>query len=158
LKKIIISAISKNGVIGRDGDLPWHNKEEFNHFKKTTIGFPMIMGRKTFDSLKVPLKDRLHIIVTKNIHLNYSFKEVKIFHSIKDALQFCEEENFEKIFIIGGGEIYRQTINIADELCISIMKMEVEGDTYFPEIDKNIWKEKSREEREEFDIVTYVKR
>lgn len=158
MRKVIIAAMAKNHVIGVDGDLPWHNKEEFKHFKNTTIGFPMIMGRKTFDSLKIPLKGRLHIIISRNIELNYEFEEVKIKHSIKEAYEFCEKEKFEKIFLIGGGEIYKQTIKDADEMILSIMDLEAEGDTYFPDIDEKEWKIAEREKRGGFEIIRYQKR
>jgi dihydrofolate reductase len=150
--------MAKNRVIGKNGDLPWHNKEEFKHFKNTTYGFPMIMGRKTFDSLQVPLKGRLHIIISRNLQLNYEFEEVKIFHSLTEAFEFCREKKFEKIFIIGGGEIYKQTIDSADELLISVMDMEAEGDTMFPEIDMNKWMIEENEKREGFEIIRYKKR
>jgi dihydrofolate reductase len=157
LKKIIISAVGKNGVIGKNGELPWHSKEEFQHFKNTTLGHPMIMGRKTFDSLKVPLKGRKHLIVSHNKSLSYPFDEVEVFSSIKEAIESCEKKNFEKVFIIGGGEIYRQALEFVDELLISVMHFRADGDTYFPDINKNVWKEESKEKRSEFDIIRYVK-
>jgi dihydrofolate reductase len=159
LKKIIISAVAKNGIIGRsNGEMPWHVKEEFQHFKNTTLGFPIIMGRKSFDSLGKPLKGRLNVIVTKNENFTLHFDGVKIFHSLNEAVEFFESNNLEKIFIIGGGEIYRQAIIFADEMIISIMNFDAEGDVYFPAIDEKIWKVKSSEKREQFDIICYVRR
>lgn len=158
MKKIIIAAVAKNGVIGRtNGEMPWHSKEEFQHFRNTTIGFPLIMGRKTFESLGKPLKGRLNIIITKNPDLKYNFDEVKIFHSLDEAYSYCEKEKFEKIFITGGGHIYNLTINHVDELIISIMNFNAEGDVYFPKIDEKIWKVKSNEKRSEFEIFYYEK-
>jgi len=157
LKKIIISAKSKNGVIGRQGELPWHSKDEFLHFKTTTFGFPIIMGRKTFQSLGKPLKGRLHLVITRQKNFSLSFREVLILNDLETAFAYCEKNNFEKVYVIGGGEIYKQAINYADELIISIMNIEVEGDVFFPAIDPSLWKEISREKRNEFDIVVYSK-
>jgi dihydrofolate reductase len=159
LKKIIIVAVAQNGVIGKsNGEISWHVKEEFQHFKNTTMGFPMIMGRKTFNSLGKPLKGRPHLVVSRNKNLSISFEEVKIFLSIDEAIKGAEEYNKEKVFIIGGGEIYSQSINIVDEMLISFMKFEAEGDVYFPKIDNTIWQEESREKRDEFEIVKFVRK
>jgi len=157
LKKIIISAKSKNGVIGRQGELPWHSKDEFLHFKTTTFGSPIIMGRKTFQSLGKPLKGRLHLVITRQKNFSLPFREVLIFNDLKTAFAYCERNNFEKVYVIGGGEIYKQAINHVDELIISIINIEVNGDVHFPLIDPAIWKEASREKRNEFDIVVYSK-
>ena len=159
MKKIIIVAVAQNGVIGKsNGEISWHVKEEFQHFKNTTMGFPMIMGRKTFNSLGKPLKGRPHLVVSRNKNLSISFEEVKIFLSIDEAIKGAEEYNKEKVFIIGGGEIYSQSINIVDEMLISFMKFEAEGDVYFPKIDNTIWQEESREKRDEFEIVKFVRK
>lgn len=159
MKKIIISAVAKNGVIGKsNGEMPWHVKEEFQHFKKTTFGFPVIMGRKTFESLGKPLKGRLNCIVTKNKNYRVPFDEVKIFFSLKESLEFFEKSDWERIFIIGGGKIYDQAVFFVDEMIISYMNFKAEGDVYFPKIDKNIWKVESKDKREEFEIFYYVRK
>ena len=156
MKIIIISAVSQNGVIGRsNGDMPWHVKEEFRHFKKTTIGFPIIMGRKTFETLGKPLKGRENIVITRDENYNCEFDEVKIVHSLSDGIEHCRINNPEKIFIIGGGEVYKQAIEIADELIISYMKFDADGEINFPEISENIWKIEYREDREKFEIAKY---
>jgi len=158
LKIIIISAVARNGVIGRsNGEMPWHDKEEFKHFKETTLGFPIIMGRITFETLGKPLKNRLNVIITNQLDYSLPYENVEIFRSLTDAIESVTKLNPEKIFIIGGGEVYRQAIGFADEMVISIMKFDAEGDVYFPEIDKAVWKEISREERDQFDIITYVR-
>lgn len=159
MKRIIISAVAKNGVIGRsNGEMPWHSKEEFQHFKSTTLGFPVIMGRVTFETLGKPLKGRLNIIITSNDKLKYDFNDVKVFNSLENAITFCEVEDYEKIFIIGGGKIYKQAMKYADEMIISIMNFEAEGDVFLPEIDSKVWEINSREQRNEFEILTYVRR
>ena len=159
MKIIIISAVARNGVIGRsNGEMPWHVKEEFQHFKKTTLGFPIIMGRVTFETLGKPLKDRLNVVVTSQPDYTLPFKDVKIYRSLTDAVESVSKMNPEKIFIIGGGKVYRKSLSFADEMIISIMKFDAEGDVFFPKIDPDIWKEVSRDTREQFDIITYVKK
>ena len=159
MKIIIISAVAKNGVIGKsNGEMPWHVKEEFQHFKDTTFGFPIIMGRKTFETLGKPLKGRLNIILTNTKGINYPFEDVKIFHSLNEVYSFCRKEKYDKIFVIGGGEIYKQAIESADELIISYMDFEAEGDVLFPEIDNNKWKVETTEKRNEFEIYWYIRK
>lgn len=146
-------------MIGKsNGEMPWHVKEEFQHFKKTTLGFPIIMGRRTFETLGKPLKGRLNIILTKKTGINYPFEDVKIFHSLTDAYSFCEKEKYEKIFVIGGGEIYSQAIKSAGELIISYMNFEADGDVFFPKIDNDKWRVESKEKRNEFEIYRYVRK
>ena len=159
MKKIIISAVAKNGVIGRsNGEMPWHVKEEFQHFKNTTLGFPILMGRKSFDTLGKPLKGRLNVVITNNPEYKVPFEEVKIFHSLKNAVDYFESLKQEQIFIIGGGQIYKQAISLADEMIISIMDFEAEGDVFFPVIDEKVWEVKSSEKREQFEIIWYVRK
>lgn len=155
MKIIIISAVAKNSVIGKsNGEIPWHIKEEFQHFKKTTFGFPIIMGRKTFESLQQPLKGRLNIVITSNINYNID-NEIKVFNSINDALDFCKSLNIEKVFIIGGAEVYKQALNFADEMIISYMNFNADGDIFFPDFRIEDWQIISEEEREQFKIVHY---
>lgn len=159
MKIIIISAVAQNGVIGRsNGEMPWHIKEEFQHFKNTTFGFPVIMGRKTFESLKGPLKGRLNIVITRDKSLSFKFDDVKKFYSLNEAIEYCRTLNNEKTFIIGGGQIYKEGIDLTDELIISFLDFEADGDVYFPEINEKIWKPESREKRNRFEIVNYVRR
>ena len=159
MKIILIAAVAKNNVIGRStGEMPWHSKEDFQHFKQTTLSFPVIMGRKTFESLGKPLKGRLNIVLTKNLKLKEKFEEILIFDMLKNAYKFCKTENFEKIFVIGGGQIFEKAISDADEIIISNMDFEAKGDVYFPKIDSSKWKISSREKRSEFEIFTYVRK
>ena len=159
MKKIIIVAVAKNGVIGRTtGEMPWHSKEEFQHFRNTTMGFPIIMGRKTFESLGKPLKGRLNIVLTKNRDFVVEFDEVKIFHNLNEAYTFCENLNYEKVFITGGSYIFREAINEVDEMIISIMDFEATGDVYFPEFNKGEWEITSAEKRSEFEIFHYIRK
>lgn len=158
MKIVIIAAISRNGVIGKaNGEMPWHVKEEFQHFKQTTIGSAVIMGRKTFETLGNPLKGRKNIIVTGNRDFIAEFDETKICHSLGESIDYCKSENYEKAFIIGGGQIYKQSMLIADEMILSFMKFEAEGEVKFPEIKNDIWKLVATEDREQFEIRKFVK-
>ena len=159
MKIVIIVAVATNGVIGRaNGKMPWHVKEDFQHFKKTTMHFPIIMGRKSFESLGKPLKGRENVVVTRNANLNYNFDDVTIIHSLIEAIEHCKLLSKEKIFITGGGEIYKQSISIADEMIISHMKFEAEGEVKFPDIDMNEWYIESKDNRDQFEIVTYKRK
>jgi len=156
LKKIIIVAIAENNVIGKaNGEMPWHVKEEFKHFKDTTFGYPVIMGRKTFETLGKPLKGRLNIIITRNKNYSVSFNEVLIFDSLEKSIKHCEQNNYEKIFIIGGGEIYLQAISFVDEMIISRMKFKAEGEVEFPKINESDWEVEKIMEKELFEVFIY---
>lgn len=157
-EKIIIAAVSENNVIGKDGDIPWHYPEDLKHFKKKTTGHSVIMGRKTYFSLPDefrPLTER------KNIVLSRSDPEVpeevtvaeNLEQAWKKAAQFSD-----KAFVIGGAGVYKQTLHKVDKMIITEIKKEVEGDTYFPDWDRENWKETKREEREELDFVTYIRK
>lgn len=159
MKIIIIAAIAKNGVIGKEnGEMPWHVKEEFQHFKKTTLGSVVIMGRKTFETLGKPLKGRENIIVTRNKDFKAEFEETKIYYSLDESIKYCKTQKFEKAFIIGGGQIYKQAMSIADEMILSFMKFESEGEVKFPEIKSETWQLFSIEDREKFEIKKYVRK
>jgi dihydrofolate reductase len=159
LIKSIIVAIAKNGVIGKaNGEMSWHVKEEFQHFKNTTLGFPIVMGRKTFETLGNPLKGRLNIIVSRNKSYKTDFSEVVITRSLNDAIEVGAQNNPEKIFIIGGGEIYKQAINIVDEMIISFMKFDAEGDVKFPEFNENNWLKTKIDDHELFEIFRYERK
>lgn len=159
MKIIIISAVAQNGVIGRsNGEMPWHVKEEFRHFKQTTIGFPILMGRRTYETLGKPLKGRENIVITRDENFSCHFEEVKIVHSINDGIEYCRIFSPEKIFIIGGGEVYKQAIEIADEMIISYMKFDADGEINFPEITENDWEINSRDDREKFEVVKYTRK
>lgn len=158
MKIIIIAAVASNGVIGKStGEMPWHIKEEFQHFKQTTLGSAVIMGRKTFETLGKPLKGRENIIITRNNKFILNFDETKLVHSLEEAFNYCKMNNYEKVFIIGGGEIYKQSMIIADEMIISFMKFEAEGEVIFPEIQEDVWRQVTLEDRAQFVIKRFVR-
>jgi len=155
----LIVAISQNGVIGKsNGEMSWHVKEEFQHFKNTTFGHPIIMGRKTFETLGKPLKGRLNIVVTRNQSYKTDFNEVVIKSSLQNAIEYCREAKPEKIFIIGGGEIYKQAINFVDEMIITFMKFAAEGDVSFPKIKNADWNIEKINDNEQFEIFRYERK
>ncbi len=155
----LIVAIARNGVIGKsNGEMSWHVKEEFQHFKNTTLGHPIIMGRKTFETLGKPLKGRLNIVVSRNKNYNTKYDDVVVQSSIEDAVEYCRKLLVEKIFIIGGGEIYKQAIKFVDEMIITFMKFTAEGEVIFPEINNNDWEISKISDHELFEIFRYQRK
>lgn len=134
---IIIVAISQNGVIGRDGRLPWHLPSDLKHFKKTTMNYPIIMGRKTFESIGRPLPGRKNIVLSRNSSL--SLPGCAVVHSIEEALGLCRED--DKVFIIGGADVFNDCLPITDTIIVTALEREVDGDVYFPEIDPAVFKQ-----------------
>ena len=130
----IIAAVSKNGVIGVDNKLPWDLPEDLKRFKELTTGNVVIMGRKTYESIGKPLPNRINIVITRN--KDFFVPGVITTNSLESAL--LKAGGDKHIFIIGGGEIYKQSIGFADKLYITEVDMEVEGDTKFPTI-SNEW-------------------
>ena len=116
------------------------------------------MGRKTFETLGKPLKGRENIIVTNNKNYVVGFEDVKIFHSLEHSINYCKLKNYERAFIIGGGNIYQQAMFLADEMILSFMKFEADGEITFPEINKSDWTINSTEDREQFEIRRYVRK
>lgn len=155
----IIVAIAKNGVIGKaNGEMSWHVKEEFQHFKNTTLGFPIIMGRKTFETLGKPLKGRLNIVVSRNPSYKTEYDEMIVKPSIEEAINHCKNLRSEKIFIIGGGEIYKQAISFVDEMIITFMKFDADGEVKFPDINNEHWDITKIREHDLFEIFRYVRK
>ncbi len=155
MKIILIAAHDPNLVIGKDGKLPWHYSEDLKFFKKETMGHPILMGRVVFEELnEKPLPGRENIILSRS----RSYSHVKTFESIDRALEYLAGE--EKVYIIGGGEIYKQTLGRADELVITQIHKQHEGDTFFPEYRDQIgstWVEYWREEHGEFTFLKFKK-
>lgn len=129
-----IAALAKNSIIGSGGDLPWDVPEDMKFFREKTQGHIILMGRKTFESFPKPLKNRLHVVVTQQS--NYSVPEgVQVFSDISKALDYCQQQTHhwpQEVFVIGGGEIYRQTLKQADRLYLTHLEKEVAGDTKYP--------------------------
>ena len=151
---IIIVAASENRVIGVDNTLPWHIKEDLQRFKSLTRGYPIIMGRKTYDSLpKKPLPYRENIVITRNPSLQ---EGDKVCHSLEEALEHCSDK--EKVFICGGATIYKAAMGAADTIEMTLVHQTIEGDTFFPEMDMSQWEIAEEQDNPEFSFITYRRR
>ena len=133
-----IVAVSKDGVIGRDNQIPWYLPEDLKYFKKVTLGHPVIMGRKSFVSIGRPLPKRTNIIVTRDPF--YIVSGCIVVNTLEEALEWALKEGEDEIFIIGGGEIFEQSISYWDKLYLTEVDLYVpDGDVFFPEINPEEW-------------------
>jgi dihydrofolate reductase len=161
----LIAAVSKNKVIGKNNDLPWHLPDDMKYFMQTTKTHHVIMGRKNYESIPEkfrPLPNRSNIVVTRQA--DYQAPDCIIVHSLEESLQVAESSQEPEVFIIGGAEIYKQGFPLTQRLYLTEIYADIEGDTYFPAFDPKEWKEVSRihhgtDERHlyEFDFVVYEK-
>ena len=154
MKLALIAAIGRNRIIGKDGALPWHIPQDLKRFKQLTTGHTVLMGRRTFESLGKPLPRRRNVVVTSR-----PIPGVETFHSVNAALQVLAEE--EKVFVIGGARLYGRLLREADELYLTFVHLDVDGDSYFPEYDEviqNQFREVHREEHGDFTFVDYLRR
>jgi dihydrofolate reductase len=126
----IIVAVARNGVIGRDNRLPWHIPEDFAWFKRHTEGRPVIMGRKTYESIGRPLPDRKNIILTRQ--KDYKVEGALVFNSLDRALETLHEDDFDEIFIIGGDQVFREAMDTVDRIYLTSIHRDYDGDTYMP--------------------------
>lgn len=138
-----IVAMDKNNVIGFHNKMPWHLPNDLKFFKEKTTGHTIVMGRKTFESLGRVLPNRKHIVVSRsNLDLP---NEVEIIHDIDSIMTLAEQNKAEELFVIGGGNIFRQILPYADRLYVTVIEEAFEGDVFFPTISLDEWKEVSRE-------------
>jgi dihydrofolate reductase len=163
----IVVAMANNRVIGTKNALPWYIPEDLKKFRLITTGHAIIMGRKTFESLPHVLPNRLHYVITRSVDFKRTnpvaaeSDSVFIVSTPEQALEMIHNridtigDVPEEVFVIGGGEIYNQTISLTSRLYITYVKRQVDGDTFFPEIDCSEWIETSREVHDEFDFVVY---
>ncbi len=135
--KSIIAAKSSNQVIGKDNSLIWHMPADLKRFKQKTLGHCIIMGRKTLESMDKPLPGRTSIVVTRN--KQYKAEGFIVVHNIQDAFHLAEENKQEEVFILGGAEIYKLTLGMADKMYLTEIKAEFDGDAFFPAIDDDQW-------------------
>ena len=159
MKTIIIAAMAANHVIGRNGQIPWHYYSDMRQLNQTTMGFPCVMGRRTYESFpRRPLPGRQNIVLTRSTGYQVA-GGVKICAGLEVATTWCEDLGAEKVFILGGEEVYRLALADADEMLITIVPDDVAGDTLFPEWDPRQWQEVSRRQGEEgLQFVTYSRR
>lgn len=167
MKIVLVAAIGDNNVIGRDGQLPWRLKSDLAHFRKLTINKPVVMGRKTFQSIGKPLKDRTNIVITRDA--DFAVPGVVTAASFEAALALARKDAMargtDEIMIIGGSDIFAAAMPLADRLEITHVHASPEGDVTFPPIDPKLWREVSRTEHAAgpqddagFAVATYVKR
>lgn len=144
----LVVAMANNRAIGKDNQLLWHLPEDLQYFKRITMGKPMIMGRKTFESIGRPLPGRLNIVVTRQTDWQHAGTVVA--HSIEEAQRIAqgqaEIDQANEIMLIGGAELYASAIKFSDRIYLTRVDTEIQGDAFFPEIDEKVWKETHREE------------
>jgi dihydrofolate reductase len=153
VKIAIIAAIAKNRVIGKDGKIPWHISDDLKRFKKLTTGHTILMGRKTFESLGRQLANRRNVVISSG-----TMSGVESYRSIPEALNALANE--EKIFVIGGGQIYAELLDRADELFLTMVDKEVDGDTFFPPYEELVittFKLTNKEEQGGYTFMDYRK-
>jgi len=142
----LIVAASENGVIGKDNDLPWHLPADLKHFKKITSGHCIIMGRNTYESIGRPLPKRTNIVVSSNRSL--AIEGCLVVHSVDEAIELTKQHESEEAFIIGGATLYNTCLDKAEKIYLTRVHTEIQGDTFFPEIDMNNWEVVSEEYHE----------
>lgn len=138
-----IAAAAENRVIGKDNKMPWHMPADLKHFKTLTSGHPVLMGRKTYESIGKPLPNRTNIIMTRD--MNYSAPDCIIVNTVEAAVSMADELEMDEIFVIGGAEVYRQLLSQIQRIYLTEIHHQFEGDAYFPELNPDEWKEVSRE-------------
>lgn len=157
----LIAAAAENNALGKNNDLIWHLPDDFKRFKAITSGHYIIMGRKTFESFPKPLPNRTHVIISRQ--KNYNPENCIVVNSLEKAIEICPKD--EDVFVIGGGEIYQQSIAIADKIELTRVHSTFEADTFFPEIDTTIWElvqeefhPKDEKHLFDFSFQTYLKK
>ena len=137
----IVVAISENNAIGKDNQLLWHLPADLKHFKEITTGHPIIMGRKTYDSIGRPLPNRRNIVITRATTL--TIENVEVVNTLEDAISLCKNE--DEIFIIGGAEIYKHALALTNRIYLTTVHQRYDGDVFFPALNMNEWKEVFKE-------------
>ena len=160
----IIAAAGENNALGKNNELLWHLPNDFKRFKKLTSGHCIIMGRKTFESLPGILPKRKHIIITRNSKFTVDSEQCIVVNSLEKAIEITKEED-DNPFIIGGGEIYKQSLKYADCIELTRVHSPFEADTFFPEIDHKKWKlveeqffRKDSKHQFDFTFLTYKRK
>ena len=154
-KLSLIVAMAQNRTIGRNNQLPWHLPEDLKYFKSVTMGKPIVMGRKTFESIGRPLPGRLNIVITRNSEWQHpgvttasSLQQATVIAAEQAATKQDSRAEMQEVMVIGGEEIYRVAIDLADRLYITRVQETIQGDAFFPEYNESAWQEISRQEPE----------
>lgn len=146
MKLALIAAIAKNGVVGRDNQMPWYLPEDLKHFKELTLGKPIVMGRLTYESIGKPLPGRTNIVVTRQ--QKYQPQGVVVANGLDQALELAESaavsEGVDELMVIGGAQIYAEALVQADTLYITEIQQNIDGDAFFPEVEWGNWREFER--------------
>ena len=150
----LVVAAAQNDAIGKDGKIPWHLPNDMKHFKNITWGMPVIMGRKTFESLGKPLAGRKNIAITRQPE--WKAEGVVIVKNLEDALFVAKQTDAKEVFVIGGGEIYRLAFEKTKRIYLTSVKAETEGDTFFPELNPDEWYLVSEDNHEADDKHKYA--
>jgi len=140
MKLSIIVAVAENGVIGREGDLPWRLSADLRRFKRLTMGHAILMGRKTWESIGRPLPGRKSIVISRQGDFATNFDEVSVVGNLEEAISAASRASTEDVFAIGGAQIYAMALPHADRLLLTRVQAEVEGDVFFPEVDWDEWR------------------
>lgn len=155
----IVAAVADNGVIGDDGELPWHHPEDLRHFKRTTVGHPVVVGRRTYESivdrLGGPLPDRLNVVLSSRT-LDLPDGTVRA-GSVEEALAVVGDHD-DEVYVVGGAAVYEQLLDRADRLVLTEIHATHEGNVRFPEWNREEWVEVDRDDREALSFVTYERR
>ena len=157
MKIALIVAMSEDRTIGDKGRIPWHISDDLKRFKRLTMGHPIIMGRKTYESIGKPLPGRTSIVLTRSARFDVPAGVLK-FGNLDAALDHCRQQGEKLVFIVGGGDVYRQALPGADQLFITEVHQRVTGDTKFPDYDHNQWVEIAREDTPECSFVEHARR
>ena len=167
VKLTLVAAVAKNGVIGADNRLLWRLKSDMRHFRTLTMGKPLIMGRKTYDSIGKPLPGRHTVVITRDRLLKIEGADVvcSLEKALEKGAEIARETGGHEIVVGGGGEIYAQAMPLADRLEITSVALEPDGDAWFPPVDLKVWREekrtsftKSSDDEASFDFISYVRR
>ena len=147
IKISMIVAVAENGVIGNNNQLPWYLPEDLKYFKRVTMGKPIVMGRKTFESIGKPLPGRTNIVVTRNTE--YAAEGVKIVSSINEAIKLADDiallDGSNELMVIGGAQLYADILESVERIYLTEVHAEVKGDAFFPNIERSKWEEVARE-------------
>lgn len=144
MKISIVVATNLNDVIGSNNQIPWKSREDLRHFKQLTTGHFILMGRKTFESIGKALPDRTNIVLSRDE--NFSPAGCQVFNNIEDAIKFTEEKKQQELFVIGGEQIYNETLPQSSNIYQTLVLSKESGDSFFPKLDEEEWKEVSKEE------------
>jgi len=153
----IIATVSKNRVISKDGSIPWHSsdelrREELKHFKRTTIGKSVIMGRGTYESIGKPLEHRLNVVLSNTLP---EIDGIKVCRSFNEAVHYCKYQGYEKAFVIGGRRAFEEAIPFTNNMVLTEIRGEYDGDTFFPAWSDEDWSRGCTYKYKLFDVVTY---